>query len=86
MARWRKTDPTTSREAALSVLESTVTATQKAILLKLRVAMADHELVQMLRVDMEMGEQDYVSESGIRSRRAELVEKVRRVHEKYRVW
>lgn len=75
MPRYRKTDPVTSRLAAESVTEETITATQKAILYKLECPMTDYQLVQVLRVDMEMGEQPYVSESGIRSRRAELVEK-----------
>jgi hypothetical protein len=75
MPRYRKTDPVTSRLAAESVTEETITATQKAILYKLECPMTDYQLVQVLRVDIEMGEQPFVSESGIRSRRAELVEK-----------
>jgi hypothetical protein len=75
MPKYRKTDPVTSRLAAESVTEETITATQKAILLKLESPMTDAELIYRLRVDMEMNEQPYVSESGIRSRRAELVEK-----------
>ena len=75
MARWRKTDPDTSRDAALSVTEETVTMTQKRILEKLQVAMTDQELVEQFHIDFQYGESKFVSDSGIRSRRAELVVK-----------
>ena len=73
MAFWRKTDPDTSRDAALSVTEETVTMTQKRILEKLQVAMTDYELVDLFNLDREYGNANFVSDSGIRSRRAELV-------------
>ena len=75
MARWRKTDPDTSRDAALSVTEETVTMTQKRILEKLQVAMTDSELIGLFNLDREYGNANFVSDSGIRSRRAELVAK-----------
>lgn len=66
----RKTDPKTSHDAAESV--KNITATKAHILKVLRTAKCDEQLVVMFRanapVDLRM-----TSESGIRSRRAELV-------------
>ena len=66
----RKSDPKTSHDAADSV--NNITATKKHILKVLRTPKCDEQLVVMFRangpVDLRM-----TSESGIRSRRAELV-------------
>lgn len=71
MARARNTDPVTSDLAAESV--SDITETQNYILAQLRVfPMADHELISVLR---RISDAPKASESGIRSRRAELVER-----------
>lgn len=70
VAKARKTDPRTSHEAADSVKD--ITATQAHILKMLRTPKCDEQLVVVFRtngpLDLRMK-----SESGIRSRRAELV-------------
>lgn len=76
MALARLTDPQTSHEAAASVKD--ITATQNAILKLLRMMpMADEDLIHYYRQQVSMGADSYdfprASESGIRSRRAELV-------------
>lgn len=68
MARARTLDPSTSHQAAASV--SNITPVKRAILDALQVAMTDQELV--LAVRLTHGDM-LASESGIRSRRAELV-------------
>lgn len=78
MAYARGTDPITSYEAADSV--TNVTATQKVIHSLLRTPMTDMELIFAYRLASEIGEAPYASESGIRSRRAELVEKGLVIH------
>ena len=72
MANWRKTDPDTSRDAALSVSEQTITKTQVFILKALRRPRTDQELVEVFR---KFKTAPWASESGIRSRRAELVQR-----------
>ena len=70
VAKARRTDPQTSHDAADSVED--ITATKRHILKLLRTPKCDEQLVVMFRangpVDLRMK-----SESGIRSRRAELV-------------
>lgn len=68
MAHARKTDPTTSHAAAASVKD--ITTTQEFILKALRRPRTDVALVEAYR-NYKTAPQ--ASESGIRSRRAELV-------------
>jgi hypothetical protein len=70
MARARNTDPATSHEAAEAV--DNVTKTQEFILRCLRRPRPDVELVAAYR---NMKTAPRASESGIRSRRAELVDR-----------
>lgn len=70
MANARKTDPVTSHEAAESV--RTITLTQEFVLRVLRRPRVDVELVKAYQA---MKTAPRASESGIRSRRAELVER-----------
>ena len=70
MPRARNTDPVTSDLAAESV--KNVTETQSFILRCLKRGRPDHELVEAYRAYKTA---PYASESGIRSRRAELVER-----------
>ena len=70
MAKARNTDPITSHLAAESVRD--VTATQEYVLKALRRNRTDVELVEAYR---SLKTAPRASESGIRSRRAELVRK-----------
>lgn len=70
MAKARNTDPITSHLAAESVRD--VTATQEYVLKALRKARTDVELVEAYN---SLKTAPRASESGIRSRRAELVRK-----------
>jgi hypothetical protein len=72
MAYARVTDPQTSHDAAKSV--DNITATQHVILSLLRTPMCDLELLTAYRLSVEVGIAPYASESGIRSRRSELVD------------
>ena len=69
MAKARRTDPETSHEAAESVKE--VTLTQEFILKALRKPRNDSQLIEAYRAYKTAPR---ASESGIRSRRAELVD------------
>lgn len=69
-AKARKTDPKTSHEAAESV--DRITETQEYVLRALRRPRADVELVEAYR---KFKRAPRASESGIRSRRAELVDR-----------
>ena len=71
MPKARKTDPKTSHEAAKSVVR--VTETQLIILQLLRKSMTDQELISAYKKLMPY-KAPPASESGIRSRRAELVQ------------
>ena len=71
MAFARKTDPQTSHEAADSVIE--VTDTQYKIWSLLRKPMTDRDLVAEFNEWVAAGFADMASESGIRTRRSELV-------------
>jgi hypothetical protein len=74
MPHARKTDPTTSHEAAASV--GNITKTQEAILKILEVVPSyDLMLVHHYNKQVLLGNVPMASESGIRSRRAELVER-----------
>lgn len=73
MAHARTSDPVTSHEAARSV--SNITGTQQGILDLLRTPLCDSELIVAYRLGIEIGVMPFSSESGIRSRRAELVAK-----------
>jgi len=64
----RLTDPQTSIDAAQSVVN--ITPVKRAILDALHTAMTDEELIRTLRATFGP---KFASESGIRSRRAELV-------------
>lgn len=66
MPRARHTDPQTSHDAANSVVE--VTKTQLAIYKLLKKPMTDEQLVERYKAKA------WASDSGIRSRRSELVE------------
>jgi hypothetical protein len=70
----RNTDPETSHEAAGSIEDEAVTKTQLAIMAILRYRpMTDQELVVVYRDLVEFGDAPQASESGIRSRRSQLV-------------
>lgn len=71
MPQARTTDPQTSHEAARSV--DNVTATQIAIIGLLTGGLTDTDLVDLYRRNMRHGLVPLASESGIRTRRAELV-------------
>ena len=68
VAKARKTDPKTSHDAADSV--DNITATKRHILKMLRTPKCDDQLLVMWKTSKGAPE---ASESGIRSRRAELV-------------
>jgi hypothetical protein len=70
-AHARKTDPTTSHEAAASV--GNITNTQKVILHLLQKPMTDVELIESFYKSVNRS-LVWASESGIRSRRSELVQ------------
>jgi len=70
MPRARNTDPQTSHDAAESV--KNVTATQAAVLKILNRPRTDPQLIEAYR---KLKKVPLASESGIRSRRAELVDK-----------
>ena len=72
MAVARLTDPQTSHEAAESV--SNITKTQSAILKMLWRPMTDELLIGLYQTQMEHMLVPMASQSGIRSRRAELVD------------
>lgn len=77
MALARITDPITSHQAASSV--KNITATQQAIMKLIQLQpMTDQRLVKFYQAQIRMGAdaRDFprASESGIRSRRAELVD------------
>lgn len=79
MARARATDPQTSHEAGDSV--DNVTETQKHILGLLCAPLCDAELIIAYGLAFEVGVAPRASESGIRSRRAELVERGLVIHD-----
>lgn len=64
----RKTDPQTSHEAAESV--KNISGTQLTILNILRTPMSDEQMIRYYRLNVRL---PIVSDSGLRSRRAELV-------------
>ncbi len=70
MPRARRTDPQTSHDAAASV--DNVTITQSYVLQALRKPRTDPELIEAYR---NIRKAPPASESGIRTRRAELVDK-----------
>ena len=72
MPNARTLDPETSHEAAESV--QNITETQEAIYKLLRQPMTDQQLIAFYRELVEFGKAPMASESGIRSRRAELVQ------------
>lgn len=72
MPHARTLDPSTSHKAARSV--ENITATQKAIVAILAVPCSDVELVDRYYAQVDAGRAPKASPSGIRSRRAELVE------------
>jgi hypothetical protein len=71
MPQARKTDPQTSHDAANSVKD--VSKTKKAILVLLRKHQSDMQLVASYSKLARQNKAPRASESGIRSRRAELV-------------
>lgn len=71
MPHARRTDPTTSFQAAASV--KNVTETQKNILLLLSMPMTDDQLIDAFYQFADANGWKKASPSGIRSRRAELV-------------
>jgi hypothetical protein len=71
MPHARRTDPQTSHEAAKSV--TNVEKTKAAIWKLLADPLTDTELMSKYRVQMLFGDAPEASESGVRSRRAELV-------------
>ena len=72
MPHARLTDPGTSHEAAQSV--DNMTETKKAIFYLLKYPMTDAMLIQSYGMLVNIKQAPRASESGIRSRRAELVE------------
>lgn len=70
MPNARRTDPKTSHEAAASV--DNVTMTQAFVLRALKKPRTDPQLIEAYR---QLKKAPLASESGIRTRRAELVEK-----------
>lgn len=72
MANARISDPATSHEAAESV--QNITATQSAILQILFRPITDEVLIGVYEIRAREGLAPMASQSGIRSRRAELVE------------
>jgi hypothetical protein len=68
MPNARTTDPETSHEAAMSV--TNITPLKQEILQRLMTPMTDTDLYQLLRTDSRL----IVTESGVRSRRSELVQ------------
>ena len=64
----RTTDPETSHEAAQSVIN--ITPLKQEILQRLMTPMTDADLIEVIRT----GSRLLVTESGVRSRRAELVQ------------
>lgn len=70
MPRARRTDPETSHEAAASV--DNITATQSFVLQALKKPRTDPQLIEAYR---QLKKAPPASESGIRTRRSELVEK-----------
>jgi hypothetical protein len=68
MPHARTTDPETSHEAARSV--SNITPLKHEILQRLMTPMTDTDLYQLLTISSRL----IVTESGVRSRRAELVQ------------
>lgn len=80
MTLWRTTDPDTSRDAALSLDEGKMTQTMKDIfkILREQGPMIDELLISRyndLQYGRQLREQEtfYASESGIRTRRSQLV-------------
>ena len=71
MPQARRTDPQTSHDAANSVKD--VSKTKKAILVLLRKHQSDMQLVANYSKLVRQNKAPRASESGIRSRRAELV-------------
>jgi len=73
-AKARKTDPATSHEAAASVTPEAMSETQKAIVNLLAIRdMTDDELFMRYFQGAELGHWQHASQSGVRSRRSELV-------------
>jgi len=73
-ARARKTDPATSHEAATSVSGEAMSETKKAIVNLLSIqSMTDDELFMRYFQGAELGHWQHASQSGVRSRRSELV-------------
>ena len=68
MPHARSTDPHTSHAAAQSV--ANITPVKRVILTALQTAMTDEQLVSLVQATQGL---TFASESGIRSRRAELV-------------
>lgn len=68
MPHARTTDPETSHEAAQSVIN--ITPLKQEILQRLMTPMTDADLIEVIRT----GSRLLVTESGVRSRRAELVQ------------
>lgn len=73
MPNTRKGDPITSHEAEKSV--KNITGTQRAILAILRLPTQDEDLIRRYEALAEKGFAPKASPSGIRSRRAELVDR-----------
>jgi len=68
MPNARTTDPETSHEAAMSV--TNITPLKQEILQRLMTPMTDTDLYQLLTISSRL----IVTESGVRSRRSELVQ------------
>ena len=92
MTLYRSTDPETSREAAMSLDESKVTQTMKDILLILRESgpMIDESLIECYnehqrQKQLQGLETSFASESGIRTRRSQLVKRHSRLTTCFRI-
>lgn len=76
MPNARHTDPSTSHEAARSITAEQLTETQRAILELLGSRqMTDEQIARAHHVGCQAGAWSPASPSGLRSRRAELVER-----------
>lgn len=73
MPNARATDPSTSWEAAMSISAEHLNKVQRHILNLLSAPMTDIQLVDEYRRWSSLIGEDFSSESGIRTRRAELV-------------
>lgn len=73
MPFWRKSNPETSKEAALSIKPERLSRAKQSILSLLYVPMTDEALLEAYNTYASAVGADWISPSGLRSRRSELV-------------